>query len=547
MFRGWITNLEDLHPVGADLEYRGDGMCIRKSEGSSLSDALAISESRPEGKYVFESDVTFDDGNVANLIFGAQSYETTENSFVFKLDRNNRNETKIFYFSGAQGYPLIAGSNGKEFPMGRDSYHMKVVVDGNQCTGYVDGTAVCTGRLPDYYMEGYLGLGAAEGSAAHFQNTQVSELDTSGWITDLTDVTAVGCYLEYDENGIRMNAEGESYLISGVNMGADESFIYETDVRFVEGDCVGLLFGASGAVSKDDAYVFYMNRTGGGGNWWNRDTRLWKFNTGSGDTFLSNDYAGSLTSTDLFETNQEMYHLKLVVDGGACWAYIDGRLAHHYTLPQYAGGYLGIRMDGTAYFQNTKVTRIDSYDVAEITDIQVEDMILTPGFNENDTECSVLAVPYEKESVQITVTASGENAVLYIDGREAESGEPAEVPLEVGKQVIPIRLEDRAAGTESSASVSIYRKQSAASYKTEAWRDQYHFSPLEGWMNDPNGLIYYNDQWHLFYQYIPLTRAHSDYEKHWGHACLRFIPEWRRKQQIRRWNGSWMIRIRLSR
>lgn len=82
MFRGWITNLEDLHPVGADLEYRGDGMYIRKSEGSSLSDALAISESRPEGKYVFESDVTFDDGNVANLIFGAQSYETTENAHV---------------------------------------------------------------------------------------------------------------------------------------------------------------------------------------------------------------------------------------------------------------------------------------------------------------------------------------------------------------------------------------------------------------------------------------------------------------------------------
>lgn len=153
-------------------------------------------------------------------------------------------------------------------------------------------------------------------------------------------------------------------------------------------------------------------------------------------------------------------------------------------------------------------------------------MILTPGFNENDTEYSVLAVPYEKESVQITVTASGENAVLYIDGREAESGEPAEVPLEVGKQVIPIRLEDRAAGTESSASVSIYRKQSAASYKTEAWRDQYHFSPLEGWMNDPNGLIYYNDQWHLFYQYIPLTRAHSDYEKHWGHAVSDDLVHW---------------------
>ena len=31
-------------------------------------------------------------------------------------------------------------------------------------------------------------------------------------------------------------------------------------------------------------------------------------------------------------------------------------------------------------------------------------------------------------------------------------------------------------------------------------RPQIHYSPLQGWMNDPNGLIYYKDEYHLFYQ-----------------------------------------------
>lgn len=37
----------------------------------------------------------------------------------------------------------------------------------------------------------------------------------------------------------------------------------------------------------------------------------------------------------------------------------------------------------------------------------------------------------------------------------------------------------------------------------EKYRPQFHFSPAEHWMNDPNGMVYYEGEYHLFYQHYP--------------------------------------------
>ncbi len=52
----------------------------------------------------------------------------------------------------------------------------------------------------------------------------------------------------------------------------------------------------------------------------------------------------------------------------------------------------------------------------------------------------------------------------------------------------------------------------------ESYRPQFHFSPTEMWMNDPNGLVYNNGIYHLFYQYYPEDIVWGP--MHWGHAKI---------------------------
>jgi len=74
-----------------------------------------------------------------------------------------------------------------------------------------------------------------------------------------------------------------------------------------------------------------------------------------------------------------------------------------------------------------------------------------------------------------------------------------------------IRQDDRVPGQEN--------------WGDEPSRPQFHFSQKVGWNNDPNGMVYYDGEWHLCFQHNPVGRGHGNMT--WGHAVSTDLVNWK--------------------
>lgn len=127
----------------------------------------------------------------------------------------------------------------------------------------------------------------------------------------------------------------------------------------------------------------------------------------------------------------------------------------------------------------------------------------------------------ERDTMQICLYGKAERTFVIRLAANPEYWVFCDMAPFIGK-TITIRYDGDADGLSKVYQDDAIESQS--SLYSEAHRPQFHFTTRRGWSNDPNGLLYFEGEYHLFYQHNPYEREWEN--MHWGHAVSRDLVRW---------------------
>ena len=505
-------------------------------------DAHTVSNVKLESEqgFTYETDVDLAaDTCSAALTFGIQNKDNPGEAWIganFNFnDNNGAGGARVFKVGNGGG---DIGSASLEGKLDRaKTIHLKLHVSSTGLVTYdlyntdnAENKVTVTGAVADY-QGGYLGLLTFDSSAV-FTNTTYT-LDyvapPAVYNTNLGELTYAGGDGTWmiTENGLYSDAtgKGDCFAFSQVQ---GTNFVYSTDIDFdgTEG-AAALVFRSNQDLNNKECYAVNIDVG-------SHRCKFWRWQ--------ENEALQLIDEKEVPAAADEKYTLKVVAYDAWILYYVNDQLiasTGDYVLqPGNKGqdtvikeGSFGIlNWNSKVTFQNTYYKELTGDFNPILADITVTSSVGTVEEKTQFTSTEPITLQYVKNdasTVNINAVSVSKDAVVEIkDANGTVYADGRNIPVEEGSNYIVVTSTVTAAdGTTATATyrVNVHRFMEDEVYYNEAYRDQYHYSVKEGWANDPNGLVYFNGTYHMFYQFFDDIKWGP---MHWAHATSTDLIHW---------------------
>ena len=343
--------------------------------------------------------------------------------------------------------------------------------------------------------------------------------------TNLKDLSYdTGAWIVNDNGLTSSNLNGDGFILSSVAAGAN--FVYEADVQFnnTNESAASLVFGSTNDLDGKNMYVANIQVNNG-------LVRLFKFQK----TGLRDQQALDLVGQHTVNRSADnKYRLSVTVIGKHIVYSLNGEVVANtadYTVGNiggqnnaFIGHYLGLlSWKANCSYQNVYVTEITPETAPQLSELSVQAIGGTVEHNvmfDSTQYVSITSVTNETQQITFNYTKKSPSTKVAVKMGDTVYSDDT-IPLVEGNNIIT--LECTNGNAKVLYRIIVIRRKAADLYYTEFDRPQYHWSVKQWWCNDPNGMVFYNGEWHLFYQYNPEIDSGA---KHWGHSVSEDFIHW---------------------
>lgn len=558
---GLAGNTPGYLPVSGTWTQDAGGL---RGVSSGADNAFNMSTAAVGANFVYDADVKVDASSpygVASLVFRASA--DGSKGYVVSLDPNM---DRIRLFDYATGTDLAAPVS-KTMSEGT-SYHLKVAADGSSLKVYADGTQAFS-VSDSKYSSGLTGFHVYNGTA-YFQNVFVNVLNTNvtGWSTSGTwNLTSQGW----------KGTAAANQNISAISATSSDNFSYESDVLINDAYALGTLLFRSNA-DGSQAYGLQIDpnldrirlyKTAGDVTLAQATAQIApgkvyhlriKAQGSSIKVYLQSDFINTSGYNPLLSATDTTYTQGFtglgVYNGSAVFQNIlmstpntnlEGWTSPSGTWIPQLGGFKGTSAGSTDAF-NVSATSLSDFVLESDLSVDAGTPLGTAGLVFRAASASsggyVLNIDPNLDRIRLFNRSGG--STIATANMSIESGRVYHIEIFVNGSSIKVYADGSASPVISATDTSYSSGQiglntfngtayfqnvyaaDLSQYYNETYRPQYHFTETRNRTSDPNGLVYYQGEYHLFHQQ----------DGQWAHAVSTDLVNWKHLPIAIPWNDA---------